>query len=359
MELGKVRDLVDEGLAAEEYGRIGDGDWHDALDWAKGQELLRDHGLSDEEQEREVAEEICSWQIEFLKRMERRPRSGHPSPPRERRRASTRRFEAPDWWPQESRSLLRRFAPARAEMLARLGLTRQGKVRYLTLAEVPTFLRGIAADEAKAGDWTVLDVPLSYERAFQANDEDPDAPFIDEDVLRSESVMVWRGFSRASLVEDGTLRRPTPTELAGEQRLARLADLAEDIAGGTGCSRAEAVCYVLCDVVPRLPYVQIEHRRAFGGVVIHLRDPRISARDLTSAFVAWQSPFWPKGRKPRAQRHQVDVVRFVDDYKRTHAEKSKWIDVWRAFAKEHEGLYKDLGSFRTTYYELRKRQQSE
>ena len=85
-----------------------------------------------------------------------------------------------------------------------------------------------------------------------------------------------------------------------------------------------------------------------------MRDPRVSAKEVAKAFASWDSFLWPKGRKPRARQHSVDVVKFVDDYRRSHRKQS-WPDIWPAFEKKHRGLYANLKSFQNTYYELRKR----
>jgi hypothetical protein len=236
-------------------------------------------------------------------------------------------------------------------MLSLFGLTRDHKPQYLPVDEVATFLREIGESESETGDWVRLDVPLGYERAYQAGENPEGEPLIDEDVLMSESFAVWRGSSRAELREVGVMRRPTAVELAREQRLARLADLALEIAERTGCSRAEAVCYLLCDIAPQLPYIQIVRSRTHGGLVLYVRDTRVSARDVAKAYAAWDSVYWPHGRKPRTPRHDVDIVKFVESRRPAMS----WDDTWAEFDRAHPGLYADLKSFRNIYYELRKR----
>jgi hypothetical protein len=175
-------------------------------------------------------------------------------------------------------------------MLNVFNLTRGGRAHYLKIDEVAPFLAEVARSESETGDWVRLDVPMGYEHAYQAGRNPDDEPLLDEAMLRSETFAVWRGSSRADLREDGAMRAPSALELFHEQKLARLADLTGEIAERTGCSRAEAVCYVLCDLTPQLPYIEIAYERRHGGVVIYLRDPHISAGELRQAFAAWQSP---------------------------------------------------------------------
>jgi len=359
--LGAARRRVDEKLTEDGRGRISDDDWDYALttDWAF---LIMGDPAADETEQREeladqIAQRVVEWQDAAARSSGRASRaSGATGGSGATRSSRTLRQLEPDWWPRESRRLLRRFDGARAEMLALLGLTLGGAPQYLAVEDVRSFLVTVGEGETESGDWVRLDVPLGLERAYQAGAGDDDEPLIDEDVLASDSFAVWRGYSLADLRKDGALRRPTAADLARQQRLARLADLALEISERIGCSRAAAVCYLLCDVEPRLPYIDIAYDRRLGAVMIVVRDPRISARDLSRAFAGWSNLFWKRRRQPRQRSHDVDVVQFVESHKAFRSRTSSripWEPIWRDFDKAHPGHYADHHVLQNRYYVLR------
>jgi hypothetical protein len=361
--LGAARRRVNEKLAEVERSRIGDDDWDYAIDAEWASAIMADKALDEAEQCEELADEIAGRVIEWRDRAaaERSPDRGSRTSGATEGLGATRRSLAPRqlepvWWRREAKRLIRRFDDARVEILALLGLTHGGRPQYLAVSDVKSFLVTIGDSEAETGDWVRLDVPLGFERAYQPGAGDEDEPLIDEDILIADSFAVWRGYSLAELRKDGALRRRSAADLARQQRLARLADLALEISERTGCSRAEAVCYLLCDVEPRLPYIDISYVRRLGGVVIVVRDPRVSARDLSQAFAGWGNLFWQRRRQPRRRSHDVDVVQFVEAHKAFKSRTSSripWEPIWRDFDEAHRGHYEGLHVLQNRYYVLR------
>ena len=285
--LGQIRAGANRKLASLEQQPLSDSDWDycTEADWAKL--ILGDDSLPEEEMAEDLVHEIVQRVIEWRDRAAAgMPRGVQARRNRIEQTGAAENHDAriePDWWQQERAALLQQFDDDRLEMLTLLGLAPDGAPQYLAVTDVAPFLAGVGDSEIEQGDWLRLDVPLGYERAYQASLREEDPPLIDEDVLVSESFVVWRGYSLGEPPRDGVQEQP----------LARLAGLAEQLSKRTGCSRAEAVAYLLCDVEPALPYVDITFDRRLGGVVLVLRDPRISAGDLARAYAIWSSLYRP------------------------------------------------------------------
>lgn len=145
-------------------------------------------------------------------------------------------------------------------------------------------------------------------------------------------------------------------------RLCRVADIARKLAEKTGCEAAEATMFLLCDVVPDLPWLEavvIEYdsgrRNAFS---IYVGSPLVPAEDVRRFYVQLREAAahptiggqTKRGRKPWT----YELLTFVEERR---AKWWPWKDIFKDWNEQYpDHPYKSLPAMQRSFYQARGKQ---
>jgi len=121
----------------------------------------------------------------------------------------------------------------------------------------------------------------------------------------------------------------------------------------------EAVLYLLCDILPEVPWIEIGDVLADFGPRTYIEVPslEISAREVASAYAEYVREMVP-GALPRTSPKSAwpsQLVAFVLEYRHTHGARPTWAEIHEAWLAVHPGVYGSLQSFRNTFNRVVKR----
>jgi hypothetical protein len=142
-------------------------------------------------------------------------------------------------------------------------------------------------------------------------------------------------------------------------RLCRIVDLARKIAKQTGCTENEATTFLLCDVVPQLPWLEAEvlnfdsgRRHAF---TIHVGSPLVPAEDVRRFYVQVRERAGHPTTGERTKRGRnawtYELLSFVEE------RRAKWwpwkdiFDEWNDSYPDHP--YKTVPAMQRSFYQAR------
>ena len=318
------------------------------MGFALEQQWSHDYDRTDEKDAKELAQTIAEhrreWRAAPLD-------SDHSRAPSVRRGGKSTGAEegaprAPQWWLLGESQVWARYEAQRREMAALFGLLdERSEARTLDAVEMPAIIEEVAQGERPEGDWLLLEVPKGWKDTLVAADGSEDYG------LDSEVRPVWRGFHRPPpIARDGLLRESTPAERAAEQRLYRLAEAAQRIAGETGCLPGEAVEYLLGGEKPFLPYVDVTFDPRYRGYVVVVRDRRIPVGDVAAYYRHYRDRFGSLARQPKEAPYLV--VQFVEEA-RAAEPRLTWRELFERFDAEYPDRYGSMKSFRQTFYTKR------
>jgi hypothetical protein len=275
--------------------------------------------------------------------------------------------EAPASWGDYGVNLFIRYEYLRNQAMGLMSLNEP-----LLLDQVKGFLFEVAGQERRhEGDELRLVYPTG-----QGVELDRSQP----------SVTVWRGIYQQEWKERVRGEHPDTRDLktakeritvantwraAREQRLARLADLSEEIADWTGVGKHEAVAFLLCNLKPRPPWLRATAHVRRGAPVaevlepfftIHVGSPQVSPRAVMETYVKvrrWVlSGGGPEGASPRTKARGSDRLRPLDEktmgmfhFVRARLEigRDDWAVLYDDYEKEYPGQYKSQDSMRRAY----------
>lgn len=275
----------------------------------------------------------------------------------------------PAWWNAYSRSV---FALFRDEQ--RLALSLLGVGHPVAVADLDRVIKAKRVTERVAGDRLTLRYPvatpleavgipvyggekeegISTEQfEMEANLDAKVSPILE--AMTKEK----RGWSVRQLIS-----RLRLGIVDSRQSLARIASLQDDIAEETGCRPWEATAFLLCDVVPDLPFVRIErlqdwaleHRPAGDGPIrITVGSPKVPASAIAAAYSKYLADDTSQPERSRRSRSAAPLIAadFVRDCRRRVAAEGRtasWTEIWEAFRTLHPDAYGSLKSFRQTVY---------
>jgi hypothetical protein len=247
----------------------------------------------------------------------------------------------PEWWATEAARIIEDWRSTQQKTLLDFGLF-DGAPVFLDLPQVSPFLEKWGEGQVPEGDPVPLAVPTGY--------DDETEPF---PALVYRIQVTWRGWSSATLVAEG--RPPSHDEFRRQGALVRLHDASTAMARETGCEPEEAVAFLLCDLAPSLPWIELLYDDDCEATLIRVRHPEVSAREVAQAYRALPpGPMIYGGRLHQRRRRlwPERVETFVGQY-RTTRPKALWGEMWEAFqqaypdASEH---YTGVRSFQQTYY---------
>lgn len=321
-ERRSLRERVDGILAEHGYAPITSGDFSFALsrEWSN---FDADFGSTEEN----LVEDIAFRAIEWIDRDRRGYSPGRPermvtlgggkefpSPP-----------EGPSWWAEESGRRFERFREAQADALS---LIEQATEHFLAVDELPTALGSLARDQRTGGDLFLLAVPVDRDEETAA--------------FHLQDLHVWRGRATGSDMQE-----------SAEQPLWRLAELVSHLDAYTGCGEPEALVFLLCNEVPRIPWVDARYDALHGAITLSVRHPRVSGTDVATAYCSLRDAFF--GKKRRGGEWPWLARRFCARLR----EGGKWrsyADAFALFRKQHEDQpYKNSASFYQAVHDLQKR----
>lgn len=174
--------------------------------------------------------------------------------------------------------------------------------------------------------------------------------YLDSDLMATDHLShhVWpKGYAAASV-----------------QLLALVALGAVFVARETGCRRAEAVAWLLCDEpIPAREIVAYKHQflPAGGGLTVWVPDWRITAKRLGELYVSQRQ--WlresEQRRKPPTERTGalIEYVERMHPHKGHHPDNMTWPEMVREWNNVHpaEWWYKDDETMQRAYRNARKR----
>jgi len=141
-------------------------------------------------------------------------------------------------------------------------------------------------------------------------------------------------------------------------RLCRIAEMADKLAKETGCDVAQAVTYLLCDVVPQLSWLAASTHRFDGGrrhtFTIHVGSPLVSAEDVRSFYMEVREDATSPGIEKRDSRRArnpwtYQLLAFIDERKRQGWSWREMFEEWHAQYPEHP--YKTLPAMQRSFYQ--------
>jgi hypothetical protein len=273
-----------------------------------------------------------------LARLVRSPRSG------EKTAWTSVDAEPPAWWEAHSRRVFEDFRALQTAALAMLG-----RSEPLSVANVGSYLRRRQAREAQLGDRGLfVHYPTGRER--------PAWSFLE----------VWLGYLMADYQAEFWVTHFNHAEYearrlewleARQQPLAKLVMMQDDIAQLTGCEQWQATQYLLCDVVPMLPWVRFKTPgRGRGGEVVEIvvGSPRVPPNAVAAAYAAFRhrDGMTLGQAMPSRSEWPTRIEAFVMEYRaKLGGRRFLWHDCFTAFAKRcPEQPYKNTASFKSKYY---------
>ncbi len=142
-------------------------------------------------------------------------------------------------------------------------------------------------------------------------------------------------------------------------RLCRVADLARKVAKQTGCEEAEATMYLLCDLVPQLPWLEAAVTKYDSGrrnaFTIYVGSPLVSAEDVRRFYLqVREAAAHPtiggetkRGRKPWT----YELLSFVEERR---AKWWPWKDIFEEWNEQFpDHPYKSLPAMQRSFYQAR------
>ena len=117
-----------------------------------------------------------------------------------------------------------------------------------------------------------------------------------------------------------------------EQRLWQLAIMAETVAKKTGCGEEQAIVFLLCDQIPRVPWVGWRLDSQNGVIELTVRSPRVSPTDVAIAYRSVRDAFY--GKKRRGGEWPYLAEAFVNRLKAS-GEWTTWKAGFLRFKAEH------------------------
>ena len=252
--------------------------------------------------------------------------------------------EPPAWWEAHSRRVFEDFRTAQEAALAAVG-----RSEPLPVASGGAYLQQRRAREAEIGDRGLfLHYPTGDERSVYL--------FLE----------VWSGYAMADyqaefLVshfnhDEYEMRRLEWLE-ARQQPLAKLVMMQDEIARRTGCEEWQVTQYLLCDVVPMLPWVRFKTPGRLGGgevIEIVVGSPRVPPKAVAAAYAAFRRRADVKLEQARPSRSEwpTRVETFVMEYRaKLGGRRFLWSHCFAAFAARYpDQPYKNTSSFKSKYY---------
>jgi hypothetical protein len=234
--------------------------------------------------------------------------------------------------------------------------------------ELEDYLRGVADHERAEGDL----LQLYFQR--------PDGEL--------RVLPIYLGYHERELrelISRGELRRgtppPTPPGMSEEEwrkrpeadlgrntvfhwiaqrtnRLCRIAEMATGLAKESGCSPAQAVAFLLCDVVPRLAWLAASTRSFDDGrrhtFSIHVGSALVPAEDVRTFYMELREeaaspgvgrPAPRRGRSPWTYQ----LLAFIDERKRQGWSWREMFEEWHAQYPEHP--YRSVPAMQRSFYQ--------
>lgn len=344
------REGVDACLQAGKQSALNDEEWLIIED------VLFPAGLNGAEDFEEAARLTIK-----IRASQRGVAAAHPK--RSTDSGATTQIEVPEHW---RRCCARLFAEHRSEALtARAALGLSGP---LPVSEIETYLAEVAERERHEGDI----LRLYFLRPSGQTGVRP----------------IWRGYVDSELRElrrQGVLRLgappPTPPGMSEQEWLARPeADLGrntvfywiatrknslsrvyaadEKLAKQTGCSLPQATMFLLCDVVPQLPWLSYQvyrydegRRHAFN---IHVGSPLVPAEDVRRFYIMVRDAATSPGRGPVQTRRgrnpwTYQMLAFVDERRRDRVSWQEIFAEWNNAYPEHP--YQSVPAMQRSFYQ--------
>ena len=271
--------------------------------------------------------------------------------------------EVPEHWRHQCERLFATYQEDAAVALLILGLEKP-----LAPEKLGDYLTKVAAHERKEGD-------LEY------------VAYLD-DLGNARSVKLHRGYHQQELreaVKRGEVKRFPAARPAGmtevewranpqakpgrdlfidwvaprQNRLCRIADLARKIAKQSGCDEAEATMFLLCDLVPQLPWLEAVvvkydsgRRHAFS---IHVGSPLVPAEDVRRFYlqVREQASQPTIGGQAKRGRNPwtYELLSFVEE---RHSKWWLWRDIFEEWNEQFpEHPYKSVPAMQRSFYQAR------
>jgi hypothetical protein len=250
--------------------------------------------------------------------------------------------QPPSWWEAHSRRVFAEFGGRQSAALALVGRTTP-----LEVAGVGAYLQSRREREAELGDRGLF-------VHYPTGEEHPAFSYLE----------VWRGYAMADYQAEFWVAhadraayetRRLEWLAAREQPLAKLVMMQDEIAGLTGCEEWEATRYLLCAVVPLLPWVRINKRPWPGSqaVEIVVGSPHVPPRAVAAAYAAFRGDAALRGQA-RLSRSEwpLRIESFVIEYRAgLGGRRFLWRDCYAAFCERYrEQPYKNAMSFKAKYY---------
>ncbi len=252
--------------------------------------------------------------------------------------------EPPAWWEAHSRLVFEDFRTAQEAALATVG-----RSKPLPVASVGAYLQQRLAREAKIGDRGLfLHYPTSDERSV--------CSFLE----------VWSGYAMADYQAEFLVSHFNHDEFearrlewleARQQPLAKLVMMQDDIARCTGCEEWQVTQYLLCDVVPMLPWVRFRTPGRFGGgevIEIVVGSPRVPPKAVAAAYAAFRRRDDVAIERARPSRSEwpTRTEAFVMEYRaKLGGRRFLWGDCFAAFTEHYpDQPYTNTSSFKSKYY---------
>ncbi len=257
------------------------------------------------------------------------------------------------WWEAQSQRVFERFRAWQTEALAIVG-----RATPLRLATVGSYLRQRRAGESERGDRGLF---LYY----PSGREHPAYSYLE----------VWRGYLQSEYEAQFWVGQSDPDEAevrrlewldAHRQPLAKLVMMQDELATLTGCEKWQVTQYLLCDVVPLLPWVRFKTpARGRGGEVIEIivGSPRVPVKAVAAAYAAFR-------RQDDSARGQALSARsewptrleaFVMEYRsKLQGNRFLWRDCFAAFGERYpQQPYSNTASLKAKYYYARQTETGE
>lgn len=277
----------------------------------------------------------------------------------------------PAWWNAYSQSVFALFRDEQRQALNLLGVGRP-----VAVADLDRVIGAKRVTERVAGDRLTLQYPVASPLGavglpVYGGEDDAGIP-TDEFEAEARIDAVLSPYVDAMTEEDrgwymrgliGWLRRSRGM-VDSRQSLARIASLQDAVAKETGCRPWEATAFLLCDIVPDLPFVRIErlqdwfleHRPAGDNPIrITVGSPKVPASAVAAAYSKYLADDTSRPERLRRSRSAAPLIAadFVRDYRQRVAAEGRsasWTEMWEAFRTLHPDAYGSLKSFRQTVY---------
>jgi hypothetical protein len=252
--------------------------------------------------------------------------------------------EPPAWWEAHSRRVFEDFRAMQGAALAMVG-----RSQPLEIANVAAYLQQRRTREAEIGDRGLfLHYPTGDERSVYS--------FLE----------VWSGYAMADYQAEFLVSHFNHAEYearrlewleAKQQPLAKLVLMQDDIARRTGCEEWQVTQYLLCDVVPMLPWVRFKTPGRFGGgevIEIVVGSPRVPPKAVAAAYAAFRRRDDSTIEQARPSRSEwpTRIEAFVMEFRaKLSGRRFLWNDCFTAFVERYpDQPYKDTSSFKSKYY---------